>query len=395
MPRHERWVRRFVGLKSGVALLVVLCCWQRAAAQLTITSNDFDAFAAAVAAAAPGTVVDFNLGADSTIHFTHAITLSSDITFNGNSAVVFDGGDSTDLFHVNSAVTANFSGLTFQHGLAINAGGAIYSGFGQTNITNSSFFYNHSNNVGGAVYGNLHISGSTFAYNDAGNTGGAVSAGGSSVNIVVDNSTFFGNLAFNTGGAIDGGTETVVLRNSTVFGNSSEAFGGGGVGMDERGTFVIQSSIIAGNYSSNFGGFPDDVNAAGTYSIDHSLIGSPIQNNLVNGVDGNLVGDGNNVAGFPIAGLLGSLAHYGGPTETMALLGLDNPALDAGTSPVGLLYDQRGPGYQRVSGLAADIGAFEQPGSGTVVLHAGRLGFGWAGRACGKSEAEGLMVYGW
>jgi hypothetical protein len=59
------------------------------------------------------------------------------------------------------------------------------------------------------------------------------------------------------------------------------------------------------------------------------------------------------------------LASNGGLTQTIAL-GSTSAALDKGSNPAGLNTDQRGTGFARVSGAAADIGAFElQTTSGT------------------------------
>jgi hypothetical protein len=56
--------------------------------------------------------------------------------------------------------------------------------------------------------------------------------------------------------------------------------------------------------------------------------------------------------------LLGPLRNNGGQTQTHALLG-HSPAIDAGNNSAGLAFDQRGSPYARVSGSAADIGAYE------------------------------------
>ena len=53
-----------------------------------------------------------------------------------------------------------------------------------------------------------------------------------------------------------------------------------------------------------------------------------------------------------------ALADNGGPTPTMALPAC-SVAINHGTNPLGLSWDQRGSGFPRVSGSAADIGAFE------------------------------------
>jgi hypothetical protein len=56
---------------------------------------------------------------------------------------------------------------------------------------------------------------------------------------------------------------------------------------------------------------------------------------------------------------LAPLADNGGPTPTRALLS-DSPAIDRGSNVGGLETDQRGPGFPRVKGNQADIGAFER-----------------------------------
>ena len=55
---------------------------------------------------------------------------------------------------------------------------------------------------------------------------------------------------------------------------------------------------------------------------------------------------------------LAPLADNGGPTRTQAL-GLGSVAIDAGSNPLNLLFDQRGWHFPRVNDAAADIGAFE------------------------------------
>ena len=63
---------------------------------------------------------------------------------------------------------------------------------------------------------------------------------------------------------------------------------------------------------------------------------------------------------FGLDPLLGPLAMNGGPTLTHALLP-GSPALDRGSSSVA--EDQRGYGFERVVGAAADIGAYESRAS--------------------------------
>lgn len=112
------------------------------------------------------------------------------------------------------------------------------------------------------------------------------------------------------------------------------------------------SSLIAGNGNSDV--------ASGVNAL------SPDTNLKITGTN-NLIGtlSGGVVSGPPIApaGTLNCdphllpLADNGGPTRTHAL-GAGSCAIDAGSTGY-LSTDQRGAGYVRVSGAAADIGAFE------------------------------------
>ena len=84
--------------------------------------------------------------------------------------------------------------------------------------------------------------------------------------------------------------------------------------------------------------------------------------------NGNLIGTHAN----PINPLLGPLTNNGGPTSTMAVLA-GSPAIDAGSNAfaidpntyVPLADDQRGNLFNRISGKAVDIGAYELPTAST------------------------------
>jgi hypothetical protein len=78
-------------------------------------------------------------------------------------------------------------------------------------------------------------------------------------------------------------------------------------------------------------------------------------NNLVMTVDANIALPADTLGADP---LLAPLADNGGPTRTMGLYS-GSPALNAGGNPDGYANDQRGAGFPRVLGAAADIGAFE------------------------------------
>jgi hypothetical protein len=120
---------------------------------------------------------------------------------------------------------------------------------------------------------------------------------------------------------------------------------------------TLQSSIVAGNMqTASTANRPDlSITGAVTVTADHSLIGvAGTGFTLAAGSANNLTG----TAAAPLDPKLGPLGNYGGPTQTHALLA-GSPALNTGANPAGLATDQRGAGFARVVGPAADIGAYE------------------------------------
>ena len=189
--------------------------------------------------------------------------------------------------------------------------------------------------------------------------------------MTVSSSTISGNSANDSGGGIyNYGTglliNTTVTNNTTDANNNSSGDGGGIYNNGEL--FSLRNTIVAGNF--------DNPGSGGT-GTKHPDISGNVQGNAYNlisdltGASGT-IGTGSDLAGAPAN--LGPLAFNGGPTQTHALLA-GSAAINAGlTVLVGtdlgdsdgdgnteepIPYDQRGPGYSRVSGSSVDIGAFE------------------------------------
>ena len=139
------------------------------------------------------------------------------------------------------------------------------------------------------------------------------------------------------------------LTNATVTGNSANGLGGGIWFHYPYYALGIESTIVAGN---KVGSSPDDIFApGGTAEGSHDLI---------------IAAPGLNVPVDTISDdpLLLPLADNGGLTMTHALAA-GSPAIDAGSNPEGFPFDQRSmAAFARVSGSAADIGAFEVQSSG-------------------------------
>jgi predicted outer membrane repeat protein len=158
-----------------------------------------------------------------------------------------------------------------------------------------------------------------------------------------------------------------MIANNTADADNNNSSGHGG-GIYANGTIALRNTIVAGNF--------DNLGSAGT-GTKHPDISGSVQGNAYNlisdltGASGT-IGTGSDLPGAPAN--LGPLAFNGGPTQTHALLP-GSAAINAGlTVLIGtdlsdsdgdgntgepIPFDQRGPGYVRVSGSSVDIGAFE------------------------------------
>lgn len=308
------------------------------------------------------------------------------------------GGDGGGAILVEGSNTLTVSGSVLTGNSAGSGGGAVYAE--SLVLTDSTVSNNSTQYFGGGILATsqLTISNSTISDNSAYVIGGGIAIFGSSVNFNLTNSTLSGNTA-EAGGAIGGYAVSgaTTIANSTISGNSASAIGGaialnapsltismstitgnfaggtdpfysgGGVSILFEGlpTVTLTGSVVAGNTVAT-GGTSDLVVGAseidtGTVTANNSLIGSGVSTNIT------LVGDGLLRSDAP---MLGALANNGGPTLTMLPL-VGSPLIDAGPSIIpsfpGNEFDQRGPGFPRVVGPKADIGAVEAPQEEPVV----------------------------
>ncbi|HEX4524584.1 MAG TPA: IPTL-CTERM sorting domain-containing protein [Casimicrobiaceae bacterium] len=317
---------------------------------------------------AAGRLLDINVG-------TPTVTISG-LTFTGGDpataggAIAKTGGSLTIQSSVftNNQTTGTFAGggalysaagsLTIQNSVFSGntgaGGGALYhsNSAGALLIQNSTFSGNTARRAGGALYatsGNVTIQSSTFSGNTAGRAGGALY---SRDNLVIQNSTFSGNSATGDGGAIFlYGGSTATISNSTITGNST-ATGEGGAIILYNDTLNLASTIVANNTDKN--------GANEFFDLGNSTVNAT--NSLIQVTTGFTFGTNTaNIIGQNP--LLGPLANNGGPTQTHALLA-GSPAIDKGSNPLALSFDQRGTGFARTVGAQTDIGAFEVQGSG-------------------------------
>ncbi|MCA9967909.1 MAG: hypothetical protein KC423_26875, partial [Anaerolineales bacterium] len=188
------------------------------------------------------------LGADITL--TTALPhITSEILLEGPNHFI-DGGDSVQLFYVNSAGNFTVNQVTLQNGSATN-GGAIYNS-GTLTVTDSTFIGNSASDSGGGIYngtGMLIVTNSTFSGNAANYLGGGISNDNGGP-LTVTNTTFSSNSA-NYGGGIYNNFGTLTVTNSTFSGNVVDDSGGGI--YNNFGTLTVTNSTFSDN-SANYGG---------------------------------------------------------------------------------------------------------------------------------------------
>jgi len=239
----------------------------------------------------------------------------------------------------------------------LTAGGGLYvrGGLAMTRSTiadNSLVTYDRFNGPGGGIFvrGDAEIRESTFDNNLASQGGGLYKAvfshyGDPGTTLTVWSSTLSANGAYYGGGGL-------VTARPSIIANSTIAANGAGLsvgGLWCRGScnLSLGSSIIAMNVYGEFPGQYFDIYSDTKTTIQGS-------DNLVM-YPANVTLPPDTLTDDP---LLQPLADNGGPTRTMALPE-ESPAIDAGSNTGAFDFDQRGEGFPRVSGAAADIGAFE------------------------------------
>jgi hypothetical protein len=217
---------------------------------------------------------------------------------------------------------------------------------------------------GGGLYltGNAFIVGSTVSGNQAEEAGGIfIIQRNTPIAATIIDSTISGNHALDEVGGllavnVGSGVSSITLRNSTVAFNTAVARNwGSGVGVvagtnTASSSITLESSLLSNNAYT--GGGPDSDFAA--YAGNGGAFTIAGANNLIR-VTANAVPPDTITGACPD---LGPLRDNGGPTKTHALLSR-SPAIDRGNNANTLSYDQRGVPYARVSGPAADIGAYE------------------------------------
>ena len=326
------------------------------------------------------------------LQITHAVTISGP----GAGSLSVDGNGTFRVFD-NLTSGVSISGFSITNGSAPgdNGGGVFNEGGNSATLRLSNCTVSgNSADFGGGIFnlnGTLTVNNCTISGNGAGFSGGGIanSASDAAANLIITNSTISDNSATaNDGGGILNEAAGTVLSiasltfsNSTLSGNSATGNGGAISNTADASPNVaratITNSTISDNSATGMGG--------GIYNqaVAEFQIGSTILNagssgvNIFNGGNatslgynlssddggGVLIGTGDQINTDP---MLGPLQDNGGPTFTHALLP-GSPAIDAGDPAFAPppSFDQRGPGFDRVSGSRIDIGSFEVQVGGT------------------------------
>ena len=294
---------------------------------------------------------------------------------------------------------STLTGCYVQAAPDLNAkGGAVYGKLGvklySSTVTQSEVHASATGGAfGGGVFsrGDLYAKYSTVSYCVAAATSmSSAIGGGSFVNYGSAKllySTISDNQAQQGGGIFVGydNGSTVTITDSTISGNyASEFFGGAALLVPS----TISNSTVASNTAANadfgIGVYAHTTLTAQSSIFSNNMIPAGAGGDLgmdVYSVTGTIDGEKNIIIRTPNntpadtsqnCPRLGPLADNGGPTLTHALLS-GSPAIDAGSNPLGALYDQRFSGFSRTFGAATDIGAYEWQGNPSDEIFSSRF----------------------
>jgi|GEM_PF-438682 len=322
------------------------------------------------------------------------------------SGVTFTGGSTVNDYNVgggclHSTSTLDLSDVVVEQCSVYNqftaAGGGIAAGrlvLTRSTVTNNLSMASLTAKGGGvAVYGDFTMRDSTVSNNRAVTTydhyqpkafsraGGILAMQSGTVDI--SGSTISGNVAGNAslelpgyvGGLLIGYASFMTparITNTTISGNTAASATGG---VYVTSALTLRNSTIAFNTAITGDTDHQDTTGSGLHvtspwiDISGTIIAGNTAPAPMMDLSGTsqFFGANNLIATSAIAvppdtltddPMLAPLQDNGGPTWTHALAPL-SPAIDHGSNVAMLANDQRGAGYPRVRGAAADIGAFE------------------------------------
>lgn len=198
LTRNSEYKGNFITISEGV----------------TLSINDLT-----IDGSAPGWKMDYDnyyyTGANNT-GYVRVPTINADTDVVASASLISNGG------------ILNLNGVTIQNTRA-TVNGAVISGIGNNNITNSKFIHNGSSKAAGVLYptgGKTVIDQSQFIENVAGvgvtnsQSGGAIYANGTTMIEIKNNTIFESNFAQGNAGALYINKSSVLVKDSTFRKNS-------------------------------------------------------------------------------------------------------------------------------------------------------------------------------
>lgn len=255
-----------------------------------------------------------------------------------------------------NATIPSLSSSVFSYNAA-GSGGAIHllnqSEIGE--LSHTTFMNNQATANGGAIFifsSTIELLTSSTFHNNKAATAGAIMIGHATINALA-NSTITRNSAFTGGGiALADRGSIEIIANSTI--TQNQATIGGGINLSPKAVIKkLESSIVAANTADQ----GPDINGAVVYEA-FNLIGISKGSNVSPG-NPNVRRSRVGTMDKPLDPKLATLTNNGGKTRTHAPLPT-SPAIDSGSNPLKLVFDQRGDGFPRFLGEKVDIGAFER-----------------------------------
>ena len=253
---------RLARLLAALALVLALLglnTHTARAASLTVTStadSGAGSLRQAIADAASGDTITFNLPNPSTITLASRLTIDKTLTITGPGAsnLTISGNNTVGVFYVPVGGTLNLSGVTVANGNVGDSSGGGIENRGTLTVSNTTFS-NNSGHFGGAILGvnsSLTVTNSTFTGNVGQYGGGAIEQIDGTATL--SGSTFTGNSAPNSdAGAVDNFQATMTVTGSTFTGNSAGG-DGGALYNSIDGNLTVTDSTFTNNTAGGEGG---------------------------------------------------------------------------------------------------------------------------------------------
>ncbi|MFT3746148.1 MAG: MBG domain-containing protein [Pyrinomonadaceae bacterium] len=252
------------------------------------------------------------------------------------------------------------------------SGGAIWN-LAVLNVMNSTFSGNAATSQGGAIFdiGNFDIFSSTFSGNTAPNTGGILSSGSSSItNTIIANSS-----GGDCGGFLYGHHNLIEVPTGGILCGMTTGVNGNITGIDpnlgplaNNGGPTQTFALLSGSPAINVGGEITTLNGAINNATTTITIAGPT-------FTGQPTFDSGQVIQIDNEQMLVTAASAGSFTMTVTRgANGTTAATHANGAAVNPAFDQRGVGFPRRFGAAADIGAFEVPNTPPTITPAVGVG---------------------